>query len=66
MWPPHCFLTNIYLLQRFVLGEMIKVSTMDVSTLVEFIKNHHVEPNWMLMQLPGGTYSGTAFTILSP
>ncbi|KAI2639905.1 hypothetical protein GGS26DRAFT_292106 [Hypomontagnella submonticulosa] len=40
--------------KRFVLGEMIKVSTMDVSTLVEFIKNHHVEPNWMLMQLPGG------------
>lgn len=33
---------------------MIKVSSIDVTTLVEFIKTHHVEPNWMSMQLPGG------------
>ncbi|KAI0105497.1 hypothetical protein GGR51DRAFT_191015 [Nemania sp. FL0031] len=40
--------------KRFVLGEIIKVSTIDVTTLVEFIKVHKVEPDWMLMQLPGG------------
>ncbi|KAI8634848.1 hypothetical protein F5Y19DRAFT_127515 [Xylariaceae sp. FL1651] len=40
--------------KRFVLGEMIKVSTIDVPTLVDFIKAHNVEPNWMSMQLPGG------------
>ncbi|KAI1375891.1 hypothetical protein F4677DRAFT_104573 [Hypoxylon crocopeplum] len=40
--------------KRFVLGEMIKVSTIDVFTLVDFIKAHQVEPNWMSMQLPGG------------
>ena len=66
VWSPRCFLTNTYLLQRFVLGEMIKVSTIDVATLVDFIRNHQVEPNWMLMQLPGGMYSGTAFTSISP
>ncbi|KAI1430571.1 hypothetical protein GGR50DRAFT_192334 [Xylaria sp. CBS 124048] len=40
--------------KRFVLGEIIKVSAIDVPTLVDFIKAHKVEPNWMLMQLPGG------------
>ncbi|KAI1410144.1 hypothetical protein F5Y13DRAFT_77556 [Hypoxylon sp. FL1857] len=40
--------------KRFVLGEMIKVSTIDVPTLVEFIRAHQVEPNWMSMQLPNG------------
>ncbi|OTB07201.1 hypothetical protein M426DRAFT_318228 [Hypoxylon sp. CI-4A] len=40
--------------KRFVLGEIVKVSTIDVSVLVEFIKAHHVEPNWMAMQLPSG------------
>ncbi|KAI1128081.1 hypothetical protein F5Y10DRAFT_182661 [Nemania abortiva] len=40
--------------KRFVLGEIIKVSSIDVTTLVEFIKAHRVEPNWMLMQLPSG------------
>ncbi|KAI3337349.1 hypothetical protein HD806DRAFT_36568 [Xylariaceae sp. AK1471] len=40
--------------KRFVLGEMIKVSAIDVPTLVDFIKAHRVEPNWMSMQLPGG------------
>ncbi|KAI1641054.1 hypothetical protein F4809DRAFT_637178 [Biscogniauxia mediterranea] len=40
--------------KRFVLAEMIKVSTIDVHTLVNFIKAHNVEPNWMSMQLPGG------------
>ncbi|KAI5926406.1 hypothetical protein F4810DRAFT_536512 [Camillea tinctor] len=40
--------------KRFVLAEMIKVSTIDIHTLVNFIKAHNVEPNWMLMQLPGG------------
>lgn len=40
--------------QRFVLGEIIKVSNLDIATLVEFIKTHNVEPNWLSMQLPGG------------
>ncbi|TGJ82003.1 hypothetical protein E0Z10_g6765 [Xylaria hypoxylon] len=40
--------------KRFVLGEIIKVSAIDVPTLVEFIKAHNVVPSWMLMQLPGG------------
>ncbi|KAI1495589.1 hypothetical protein F5X99DRAFT_425929 [Biscogniauxia marginata] len=39
--------------KRFVLAEMIKVSTIDVHTLVNFIRAHNVEPNWMSMQLPG-------------
>ncbi|KAI0883378.1 uncharacterized protein GGS22DRAFT_29672 [Annulohypoxylon maeteangense] len=47
--------------KRFVLGEMIKVSTIDVYTLVEFIKAHHVEPNWMSMQLPGGRNMNQCF-----
>jgi hypothetical protein len=42
--------------QRFVLGEIIKVSAIDVPTLVDFIRTHQIEPNWMLMQLPGGWY----------
>ncbi|CAJ2507018.1 Uu.00g082040.m01.CDS01 [Anthostomella pinea] len=40
--------------KRFVLGEMIKVSTIDVTTLIDFIRAHQIEPNWMSMQLPGG------------
>ncbi|KAI0481724.1 hypothetical protein F4859DRAFT_512859 [Xylaria cf. heliscus] len=40
--------------KRFVLGEIIKVSAIDVPTLVDFIKLHKVAPNWMLMQLPSG------------
>ncbi|KAI0901732.1 hypothetical protein F4806DRAFT_11165 [Annulohypoxylon nitens] len=47
--------------KRFVLGEMIKVSTIDVYTLVDFIKTHHVEPNWMSMQLPGGRNMNQCF-----
>ncbi|KAL7626751.1 hypothetical protein AAE478_003525 [Parahypoxylon ruwenzoriense] len=47
--------------KRFVLGEMIKVSTIDISTLVDFIKAHHVEPNWMSMQLPGGRNMNQCF-----
>lgn len=41
--------------QRFVLAEMIKVSHIDVGTLVEFAKHHNLDPNWMQMQLPSGT-----------
>ncbi|KAI1330375.1 hypothetical protein F5Y16DRAFT_15979 [Xylariaceae sp. FL0255] len=40
--------------KRFVLSEMIKVSSIDIGTLVEFIKFNNVQPNWMFMQLPGG------------
>ena len=45
---------------------MIKVSTIDVATLVEFIKAHQVAPNWMLMQLPNGMYSIIAFASNPP
>ncbi|KAB5570360.1 hypothetical protein GE09DRAFT_705607 [Coniochaeta sp. 2T2.1] len=40
--------------KRFVLAEMIKVSHMDVGTLVDFVKYHDIAPDWMEMQLPGG------------
>lgn len=43
--------------QRFVLGEMIKASSIDVHLLVDFIKNNNVEQNWMYMQLPVGKWS---------
>ncbi|KAI1429382.1 hypothetical protein F5Y12DRAFT_483951 [Xylaria sp. FL1777] len=47
--------------KRFVLGEIIKVSTIDVPTLVEFIKAHNVEPDWLSMQLPGGRNMNQCF-----
>ncbi|KAK3379804.1 hypothetical protein B0T24DRAFT_169725 [Lasiosphaeria ovina] len=40
--------------KRFVLAEMIKASHMDVGILVDFIKLHGIQPDWMSMQLPGG------------
>lgn len=40
--------------QRFVLGEIIKASDLDVGTLVDFICKHNVQPNWVRMQLPCG------------
>ncbi|KAI4601882.1 hypothetical protein KJ359_010748 [Pestalotiopsis sp. 9143b] len=39
---------------RFLLGEMIKASTIDVSILAEFIRAQNMEQNWMNMQLPIG------------
>ncbi|RYP93408.1 hypothetical protein DL770_000451 [Monosporascus sp. CRB-9-2] len=47
--------------KRFVLGEIIKVSNLDVATIVEFIRAHNVEPNWWLMQLPGGRNMNQCF-----
>ncbi|KAH9900387.1 hypothetical protein F4778DRAFT_139013 [Xylariomycetidae sp. FL2044] len=47
--------------KRFVLGEIIKVSSVDVHTLVEFIKSHNIEPNWMSMQLPNGRNMNQCF-----
>ncbi|RYP17338.1 hypothetical protein DL767_010036 [Monosporascus sp. MG133] len=47
--------------KRFVLGEIIKVSNLDVATIVEFIRAHNVEPNWFLMQLPGGRNMNQCF-----
>ncbi|KAI1393917.1 uncharacterized protein F4822DRAFT_424380 [Hypoxylon trugodes] len=52
--------------KRYILGEMIKNSTIDVPTLVEFIKAHQVRPDWMMMQLPSGAYSRTAFSEYIP
>ncbi|KAI1312116.1 hypothetical protein F5Y03DRAFT_264584 [Xylaria venustula] len=40
--------------KRFVLAEIIKVSAIDVPTLVEFIRAHNIVPDWLEMQLPGG------------
>lgn len=42
--------------QRFVLAEMIKASTLDITALAHFILSKNIEPNWMQMQLPPGTY----------
>jgi hypothetical protein len=39
-----------------VLAEMIKVSHLDVGTLVEFVKYHDISPDWLEMQVPGGTF----------
>jgi hypothetical protein len=35
---------------------MIKASRIDVESLVDFIKYHRIEPDWMSMQIPLGTY----------
>jgi hypothetical protein len=40
--------------QRFILAEMVKNSHLDIGLLVEFIKSHGVQPDWLSMQLPGG------------
>lgn len=40
--------------QRFVLAEMVKYSHIDVNTLVDFIKYHEVQPDWMSFHLPRG------------
>ncbi|KAK3322426.1 hypothetical protein B0H66DRAFT_203403 [Apodospora peruviana] len=40
--------------KRFLLAEMIKYSHMDVNTLVEFIKLHEIQPEWMSFHLPRG------------
>ena len=42
-------------LQRFVLGEMIKTSRLDIDALAVFIRKNQIEPDWMSMQLPIGT-----------
>ncbi|KAK8041914.1 hypothetical protein PG993_006437 [Apiospora rasikravindrae] len=49
---------------RFVLGEMIKASSIDVHLLVDFIKNNNVEQNWMYMQLPVGKWSHAASKLI--
>lgn len=57
--PKHCYafgslhlLTNV--LQRFVLGEMIKSSSIDVEHIANFVKSNDITPDWMNMQLPRG------------
>lgn len=46
---------NYYVpLQRFVLAEIIKSSTVDIDNLLAFIVANHVNPDWMSMQLPLG------------
>ncbi|KAM7223817.1 hypothetical protein V8F06_000833 [Rhypophila decipiens] len=40
--------------KRFVLAEMVKYSHIDVNTLVDFIKYHEVQPDWMSFHLPRG------------
>ncbi|KAJ4304153.1 hypothetical protein N0V88_001763 [Collariella sp. IMI 366227] len=39
---------------RWVLGEMLKVSDMDVGLLINFVKSQGIEPNWGQMLLPRG------------
>ncbi|CAN8097014.1 unnamed protein product [Discula destructiva] len=40
--------------KRFVLAEYIKASQVDTEQLVAFIKQCRLEPDWFMMQLPGG------------
>ncbi|AEO57993.1 hypothetical protein MYCTH_2304906 [Thermothelomyces thermophilus ATCC 42464] len=40
--------------KRFLLAEMIKLSPLDVGVLVDFVRSHGIQPDWMHMQLPGG------------
>lgn len=44
----------IFVLQRFVLAEIIKSSTVKIDLLLAFINTNHVDPDWMRMQLPLG------------
>ncbi|KAK4123091.1 hypothetical protein N657DRAFT_447265 [Parathielavia appendiculata] len=44
--------------KRFVLAEMIKLSQVDVGVLVDFVKSHGIEPDWLHMQLPSGRTMG--------
>lgn len=48
-----CFFSNMPY-QRFVLAEFIKASHVDTAQLVAFIKQCKLEPDWFMMQLPGG------------
>ncbi|KAF9874022.1 hypothetical protein CkaCkLH20_08394 [Colletotrichum karsti] len=40
--------------KRFILGEVIKTSNLDVGHLVEFLKAYQIDPDWLKMQLPSG------------
>ncbi|KAK4668482.1 uncharacterized protein QC764_707715 [Podospora pseudoanserina] len=40
--------------KRFVLAEIIKASRMDVGVLVNLIRSHDIQPDWLSMQLPRG------------
>jgi hypothetical protein len=33
---------------------MIKLSQLDVGVLVDFVKSHGIQPDWLHMQLPSG------------
>lgn len=46
--------------QRFVLAEIIKLSQLDVGVIVDFIKSHGIQPDWLHMQLPGGRHYSSA------
>lgn len=39
-----------------MLAEMIKLSELDVGVLVNLVKSHGIQPDWMHMQLPGGKF----------
>ncbi|KAF0326494.1 hypothetical protein GQ607_006394 [Colletotrichum asianum] len=40
--------------KRLILAEVIKTSNLDLGHLVDFLKLHKTEPNWLKMQLPPG------------
>ncbi|PFH55904.1 hypothetical protein XA68_17429 [Ophiocordyceps unilateralis] len=40
--------------KRFMLGEMIKSSAVDIDNLIYFVHASSISPNWMHMQLPHG------------
>lgn len=61
--PVCCALSSKLLLQRFVLAEMIKSSTIDIDNLIHFIRANTVSPDWMTMQLPQGEFGEAQPTI---
>ncbi|KAK2068412.1 hypothetical protein P8C59_003050 [Phyllachora maydis] len=40
--------------KRFLLGEMIKASHLDWKVIVDFLRHHRVQPDWLSMQIPPG------------
>lgn len=46
--------TDIYILQRWFLAEILKVSSISPLDLVRLIQEKHIAPNWVEMLIPNG------------
>ncbi|KAK4249877.1 hypothetical protein C7999DRAFT_39006 [Corynascus novoguineensis] len=40
--------------KRFLLAEMIRLSPLNVGILVDFVRSHGIQPDWLNMQVPSG------------